>query len=452
MIKSKNINKIISAVVVSAMLITTAFIINFTSKPQQVFAEESLAGETGMPSTDWYTGNEDNTEFTISTADELAGLGELVNDATENFINKTVILGNNIDLSVYGESYLSGKGWLPIGVPDDAAFPNYENVFHGTFDGNNKTITGLYINDNNADYCGLFGFLRGFVKNLGMKDVDVEGRLCVGGLAGQMNGVEVKNCYVTGIVKGTSSVGGMAGYINSGCKINECYSTATVNGAQTAVGGLVGSTLYGNIIKNCYTAGTVSAQTIIGGIVGEISGYTGAITEISYCFSAGDITGSGSDSCAGGILGSAKGEGEHIIKNCIYLGETITADSIGRIVGNKGESRLSNNYALSTVEGAGDISLSGKDGADISAAEALKVSFWTNSSNWDGSAWNTKLWSFKDGALPEFGVTSLPPDPDLPEPLPIGAIIGIIIGGAAVVCGGGFLVYWFVFRKRKLVK
>lgn len=50
----------------------------------------------GTSDTNWYNDNE--TEFTLTTAEELAGLAALVNKGN-TFENKTVKLGGNINLS-----------------------------------------------------------------------------------------------------------------------------------------------------------------------------------------------------------------------------------------------------------------------------------------------------------------------------------------------------------------
>ncbi|MCL2677817.1 MAG: hypothetical protein FWE85_02055, partial [Clostridiales bacterium] len=127
----------------------------------------------GTPDTAWWYA-EDSDTYTISTADQLAGLAVLTN-AGNRFSGKTIILSNNLDLSAYGQSYNSGKGWTPIGAQKE--------YFSGTFDGNGKTITGLYINTDTS-YSGLFGTVYGTVKNLGVVNVNVNCGNSAGGLAG----------------------------------------------------------------------------------------------------------------------------------------------------------------------------------------------------------------------------------------------------------------------------
>ena len=66
----------------------------------------------GTVDTDWYTNAADGTgtankPYEISTAAQLAGLAELVNDGTAEFSGKTIKLAEDIDLDK--------REWIPIG-------------------------------------------------------------------------------------------------------------------------------------------------------------------------------------------------------------------------------------------------------------------------------------------------------------------------------------------------
>ena len=69
----------------------------------------------------------------FTTAEQLAGLAQLVNDKTASvsFEGKTIYLDNDLDLS--------GSQWTPIG---DGS--NHERFFAGTFDGQHHKIMNLY--------------------------------------------------------------------------------------------------------------------------------------------------------------------------------------------------------------------------------------------------------------------------------------------------------------------
>ncbi|MCL2183002.1 MAG: hypothetical protein FWB85_05995, partial [Chitinispirillia bacterium] len=142
----------------------------------------------GTPDTRWYEANRRASAFTISTADELAGLAAIVNGTRGgnpyNFKGKTVTLTADIDLLRY-------DNWVPIG--DNNHFP-----FAGTFDGGSYVIRNLTIKDTGSlSRRGLFGsVVGGTVMNLGVEDVNITGEYSVGGIVGFLgSGSTVTNCY-----------------------------------------------------------------------------------------------------------------------------------------------------------------------------------------------------------------------------------------------------------------
>ena len=120
----------------------------------------------------------------IYTASQLAEIAVLVNSklgGLERFLFNNadaavyLKLMNDIDLS----GYQGGEGWMPIGTD---SYP-----FKGTFDGNNKVITGLKINHSDTECQGLFGYISGgTVRNLGVININIQGGLNVGGVAGYL--------------------------------------------------------------------------------------------------------------------------------------------------------------------------------------------------------------------------------------------------------------------------
>jgi len=159
---------------------------------------------------------------------------------------------NNIDLS----GYQRGEGWVSIG--------NWNNPFKSIFDGNNKVITGLKINRSGTGYYGLFGYISGgTVRNLGVININIQGGLNVGGVAGYLtnNGI-IENCYSTGSISNERSscyVGGVVG--SSFATVRNCYSTCSISATSSdlcTVGGVVGSS--NGSIANCYSTGSVSGS------------------------------------------------------------------------------------------------------------------------------------------------------------------------------------------------
>ena len=206
--------------------------------------------------------------YDIGTADELYAFANIVNagnvsvnaELTEN------ITVNSGDLSTYnGTDSVSWREWTPIG--------NSSNRYTGIFDGNNKTISGLYFNNTSQKYVGLFGCLGdGEIKNVGVVNSYFNGKHYVGGVCGDKYEGTITNCYNTGTVSGDSDVGGVCGFISG--TITNCYNTGTVVGVDF-VGGVCGynttSDTGSYTITNCYNTGNVTAtgdSARVGGVCG----------------------------------------------------------------------------------------------------------------------------------------------------------------------------------------
>jgi The GLUG motif. len=253
-------------------------------------AQEIWNGEID---TDWYFNNQYETEFTINSAEELAGLAMLASSEI-NFEGKTVILGQNIVLNdtVNWKGWINSppaniNKWIPIG-------PNNTLLFNGTFDGNGHVISGIYINDPANDRQSLFGYLgtNGEIKNLGV---------------------------TASYIKGDYYAGGLVGW-NSG-EINGCYSSAWVFGGMFFTGGLVGRNS-GGTIHNSYSIGTVKGENFVGGIAGQIEG--GAIIN---SYSVSEVTGTGSS--VGGLVGGIHANGGTITNSYYNLADMTFEDFEG---------------------------------------------------------------------------------------------------------------------------
>ncbi|MBO5691021.1 MAG: hypothetical protein J6R96_04080 [Spirochaetaceae bacterium] len=223
--------------------------------------------------------------YEIGTADELYAFAAAVNDKGLLTINGKLtssIVVNETVLDEQGKisENVTFRSWTPIGTND------YK--YTGTFDGAGYTISGLYFDNTNAGYAGLFGYLGkgGSVQNLGVLDSYFCGGKYVGGVVGQNRGT-VSNCYNTGAVSGTATgedsycdVGGVVGQNYEGAVTN-CYNTGAVSGTGTNcdVGGVVGDNY--DAVSNCYNTGAVSGTGTnckVGGVVGENSG------DVSNCY------------------------------------------------------------------------------------------------------------------------------------------------------------------------
>ena len=242
--------------------------------------------QPAVETTDKYDIDDDSMKenvYEISNAGQLYWFAGLVNGTLDGVKQNTLanaILTANItanenllDSLQYdtegnvsnGSDFIS---WTPIA--DCMGDPI--TVYSGTFDGNNKTVSGLYFNGNSS-YIGLFGSseIDGNIKNVGVVDSYFKGNEYVGGVCGSNYGT-ITNCYNAGnltAIQSGANIGGICGDTDG--TITNCYNTGTVTatGTTSYVGGVCARTGSDGIISNCYNTGTVTAtdpNTDIGGI------------------------------------------------------------------------------------------------------------------------------------------------------------------------------------------
>ena len=235
---------------------------------------------------------ESNGSYTVTSADGLMNIAELVNGG------KT-----DINITLTADIDLTGKNWTPIGT-------DYDNSYKGTFDGGGHTITGLTFTTND-EFAGLFGWLNraGTVKNVVMEGVQITSNQIYGGSIGGVVGYgwgTIENCSVSGSVSGTVYVGGVVG-VQIGGSITGCSSSATVKGTVD-VGGVAGQTNSSATLTACYATGNVIIEinpkkNIAGGsLVGMNAG-----SSLLACYATGNVTSTGSSTGylhIGGFLGN----------------------------------------------------------------------------------------------------------------------------------------------------
>ena len=276
--------------------------------------------------------------YRISTATQLENFRDIVNGANDQAADPDAHakLMNNIDLS----SVCSAEegSWNPIGTSS--------KPYSGTFDGNGKTISGLYIDSSDTDYQGLFGYLGtvdqgGTVQNLSVSgSVSVSHGENVGGIVGYNFSGTVTNCAFSGSVGGMFScsyVGGIVGYNSSGTVTN-CAFSGSVSGSVSGnyVGGVVGDNRGSNgVVENCHNAGKVSGSNTVGGVVGYNDG-----DRVTNCTNTGSVKGSGNS--VGGVVGDNDGDS---VTNCYFLK---TADVNEKLQGIGGGSGTSSNVEART--------------------------------------------------------------------------------------------------------
>ncbi len=362
------------------VLPTMAFAIaNAQSEPSVMSEAPAVDGNwIDEADTSWY--NTENTEFTIDTAADLAGLASIVNGTAtgieqDSFTNKTITLGEDIDLA--------SKEWTPIG--DYAC----TKQFGGTFDGNGKTISGVTISQSFGDTTarvGLFSGLQGAanasdtnsatVKNIILTEVNISvsgSDVYAGGLVGYLNrgtyiknNVKVEKSAITTTVQtnsenkaGTVYVGGLCGraYCDIVSEANISEITVTHSGDGKAyIGGVVGhatghesywtaeeqNTSFTNCeAKSVSISSNASGTVYAGGFLGACASYNGSKNSYYSCdVSILNLTLSGGATYyAGGFMGFQSGMGTD--ENCTASGTisstgTNTTSVFGGFVGYQG--------------------------------------------------------------------------------------------------------------------
>ena len=287
----------------------------------------------------------------------------------------SAMLTADIDLKNYCHAAEDGKellSWIPIG--------SEKNRWKGNMDGQGHTISHFYIKTV-QDYVGLFGYTDGAtiqdlifdyakVENVnttgtktdytgilagkaygdspshikGIKTTNnctVIGQKDTGGIVGCAK-INLENCENRSSVKGTGSVGGIAGS-SFERNIKRCTNYGTVeNGRNQYIGGIIGYA-YGISIEDCANYGNItSASPVAGGIAGS----TMDNSSIQNVFSYGDVT---YTNTSGIIIG--------------HVGGTLTAKGI--VAYNK-EALLNNSSENIKIVGAGSLTLEdGKVEADV---------------------------------------------------------------------------------------
>ena len=278
--------------------------------------------------------------YLIQSAENLAYLANLVNNGTSVAGDYYRLM---VDIDLNGSQTFQ---WTPIG--------NATYSFAGNFDGNNHTISNLFINTSLLQYTGLFGT----ASNAKIENVGITGQSSItnttnnsssGGIVGYCpsDTLTIMNCYNTGNISGNKG-GGIVGYIGSTTTITNCYNTGNIYSSFGNSGGIVGlisSYFSTTTITNCYNTGNISGNKG-GGIVGLISSsyYTNFTTIITNCYNTGNIYSSFGNS--GGIVGFLY-SGTLTITNCYNTGN-ISGDTRGGI-SNGGT--VNNSYYLNTCGG-----------------------------------------------------------------------------------------------------
>lgn len=339
----------------------------------------------GGEATEAYSYDSNTKTITIYSGEGLKVAADVVNSGDTDL---NITLDNDIDLT--------GIEWTPIGTES--------RPYTGTFDGNNKTIRGLEINQSGTDNVGLIGYLgsEGKVQNVVLANISVSGANYVGGIAGQTDGT-VENCSVNGTVTGQNQTGGIVGRNFS--TIYGCSAEGTVTG-NINVGGISGlcvpnydtgtGSLIGSTIDGCHSTAAVSGISSVGGVLGNL----GNNSFLMACYSTGKVTVTSTDgSFVGGVVGI---NSQGTVTGCYHATGEITSLGGGRIGGIVGENYIGtvaacyweNNLSSGTGSNNGRDDTHKVEGTDVTWQTA--VAAMNTALQSAGSGWHYVL----NGALP----------------------------------------------------
>ncbi len=260
-------------------------------------------------------------------------------------------------ITVNEEGVPSGSNWIPV----CNEVSDYVDGYNGCIDGNNATISNLYIK-REGNYTGLIGFMydNGVIKNLTIENSVIYGGNSTGVVGGRsQHGSRIENVHVKrSVIMGNEHVGGIVGYNYRRDKVGldedlayvkDCSTDkdTKVVGTGVNVGGICG-TNYGAIILNCVNNADVTGNSNVGGIVGYCRDYysskDASIVADGYvlaCQSTAEavVKATAANGSAGGIVGHSLGDtSNHPYTMCYVVAchsaSDVQAKTKGAIVGN----------------------------------------------------------------------------------------------------------------------
>ena len=252
----------------------------------------------------------DGDIFQIEDEDDLILMAEMVNTGYESFAGKTVVLANDITCATEWNKCI-GDG---------------ENIFKGTFDGNDKTIRNLTVNgdglflefpaDNSVTVSNVT-FDHATINNQSGEMASV--------VVGRIRGGKLSNVTVlNSIVNGGKYVGALAAHVSSlieNCTVSNCTVSGSANGCR--VGGAVGFLICGGIVDCVVDKTTVKGADLVGGLLGRLqvdSGnvYTSTLSILGNEVAAtvSGLTPEAKANKAGGLFGEFMGNcDQYVVEN-----------------------------------------------------------------------------------------------------------------------------------------
>ena len=279
------------------------------------------------PSKSFFKGNGSLSDpYIISSVEDFALMAAYSTDSTKrgrSYILETDIVINEGNAANWGTKPPKYK-WISLGDSSREA-----SVY---LDGNGHTISGLYVNSE-KDYQGLFGKVRGQIKNLKVVNSFIKGGNYVGAVAGKVRGSDggVDNVFVEAIVEGQDYVGGVAG--------QSFYDDD------------------GGAVSNAVFKGSVKGHSYVGGIFGAGSADYSSSAYSSHCDNYGSVVGSGK--YIGGIFGHFEIDvAEAGLNKLRNFGAVSGAEHVGGIGGElyiNREIKFGHDYEFSYLRNMGEV-------------------------------------------------------------------------------------------------
>ena len=283
-----------------------------TAPPTPEIDPNAASVYSGTPDISWYS--KDKTEFTLTSADQLAGFQELRKKNT-SFEGMTVKLGCDVIFNQGTLEEIKARGdqnhaWKDL---------HSDYFFRGTFDGQGHTVSGIYMQLATAAYSSMFGSAAGkaTIKDLNMinsyfgapnKNADKSV------LAGLISKVTEDGSEIT-----ISNVNVIASIMECGQTFNSAAGfVGTVGGAATI-----------NIEKSTFDGEIAITGSHAAGMIANIT-HVDAVINLTACINFANIA---TAQYCGGLIGQSKAMKMNISDSANY-GELHCETDCGDLVGN----------------------------------------------------------------------------------------------------------------------
>ena len=382
------------------------------AKFEVVIDEEFVGTYFGEPFVELPPYDATTSTYSISTPEQLL----YVALSGESFDGQVIKLVEDIDLN--------GEMWTPVGTA--------EAPFKGTFDGNNKKISGLAID---ADYAAMFAYTDEGVtiKDLTLENVNINSSKYAAALVccAEKN-LTVENVAVSGDINATSYAAGIVVMNNDdddAVVIRNCVNDATVTSKRASgiAAWVTGGTVIEHVVNNGNITGSISANGIVNRIAGTVANavnngtiigegteassgiasiLTGATT-FSYCYNYGNVTtkANNPNSSAAGILGQTPSAAV-TLSYCANYGDITAEQSYAAgiaysLYGNVKANYCYNEGSVSGADGAGAIAPKAQYGSGDKATCCLNAGVVTsaNGTVYQGSYKNESCYYYNGNDL-----------------------------------------------------